>query len=179
VIDQALDLIKRHDPIRYARLTRDLRRVVVCVLPNGTASFGRRLKVCNIDERFVTAHASQPEIVAAAIVHEATHARLMSCGIGYEEVLRSRVEAVCVRRERAFAARLPNGQLASEQAERSLTLAPEAFTDEAQVKLVYNNAAAAFNYLGTPWLIRAIALRAARPRLRQLARRSSSRRLQP
>jgi hypothetical protein len=35
--------------------------------------------------------------------HEATHARLWTCGIAYEERLRARVEAVCLRkRDRLF-----------------------------------------------------------------------------
>jgi tetratricopeptide (TPR) repeat protein len=158
VIDEALNLIKRHDPLRYARLTRDVKRVVISALPGDIASFEQSVQACALDERFVAAHASQPEIIAAVIVHEATHARLMRCGVGYEEALRSRVEAVCARRERAFAAKLPNGQLVSEQAERTMALAPETFTDAAKRERDYKGDVAMFSYLGFPtWLATAAA----------------------
>jgi hypothetical protein len=173
VIDKALDLIKQHDPLRYARLTRDLKRVAIYVLPGATANFIPLVKVCAIDERLIAAHAFQPEIIAAVIVHEAAHARLASRGIGYEEKLRYRVEAVCARRERAFAAKLPNGQLVSEQAERRLALAPATFTDAATRERVYQGDVAAFSYLGVPtWRATANAA-ALRLVSRWFARRSS------
>jgi hypothetical protein len=46
----------------------------------------------------------------------------MRCGVGYEEELRARVEAVCFRRELAFAQKLPNGKQVRERAERTLEL---------------------------------------------------------
>ena len=49
------------------------------------ASFNHSLNACQLDERFVLDEKSGPELIASVIVHEATHARLMRCGIGYEE----------------------------------------------------------------------------------------------
>ncbi len=43
-------------------------------------------------------------------MHEATHARLLRVGIGYDRPIRKRVEEACNRREIAFARRLWNGQ---------------------------------------------------------------------
>jgi hypothetical protein len=84
-----------------------------------------------IDERFLVASASHPELIAAVIVHEAAHARLMRYGIGYEAPLRHRVEAICARREAAFAAKLPNGEKVREQAENRLAWPTDAWTDAA------------------------------------------------
>jgi hypothetical protein len=58
------------------------------------------------------------EQIASAIIHETTHARIERHGISYKEELRSRIEAVCVRRELAFAARLPDSGLSQELARK-------------------------------------------------------------
>jgi len=120
VVEQALSLIKTHDRLRYGRLVRDLERVWVRVLFGARGSFNSSLKACQLDTRFVLAHAESPEIVASVIVHEATHARLQRCGVGYREELRPRVEIACVRRERAFARRLPNADHLLQWAEEKL-----------------------------------------------------------
>lgn len=118
-VEGALHLIKSHDRIRYNRLLRDLDRVWVCRLFGPRASYRHSLRACQLDTRFVVAETSS-ERIASSIVHEATHARLMRCGIGYEDELRARVEAVCLRREIAFAAKLPNGRQPREDAEDAL-----------------------------------------------------------
>ena len=59
-------------------------------------------------------------MIAATIVHEATHARLTSCGIAYEEAQRLRVERVCVGQELVFGAKLPDRKPVRERAERTL-----------------------------------------------------------
>ena len=59
-----------------------------------------------LDERFVTNPETTIERIASVIVHEATHARMERCGIGYAEDQRARIETVCFRRELAFAVRL-------------------------------------------------------------------------
>jgi hypothetical protein len=86
--------------------------------------------------------------------------------IGYEEELRVRVEAVCFRRELAFAEKLPNGEQVRERAEKMLELcasrdywANTAF-DDRYVQGVIEAA----RHVGLPaWLARAaLALRALR-----------------
>jgi hypothetical protein len=118
-VKKALRLIKVHDPIRYDRLLRDLDRVLVGPIPS-QGRYSASMKACHLDSRFVLAKTTSPEQIAATIVHEATHARLRRCGIGYDEQLRGRVEAVCVRRELAFARRLPHGDDVRAQAEWAL-----------------------------------------------------------
>ena len=155
-VEEALGLIKLHDRRRYDRLRRDLDRIWVNLLPGNLGEFNHTLRMCVLDERFVLAEATRPEQIASTIVHEATHARLMRCGIGYEEALRARVEAVCFHRQRAFAARLPAGEQVRDEAERRLTGYPPAFwTDEGLDDRHNRDGAEALRYLGVPeFLIR-------------------------
>ena len=119
-VEGALGLIKTYDRIRHEHLVRDLERVRVWLLPCGSGSNKKSLRSCELDSRYVHAETSSLEMIASTIVHEATHARLMRCGIGYELELRARVEMACVRRQLAFAAKLPNADQVRESPERSL-----------------------------------------------------------
>jgi hypothetical protein len=159
-VEAALALIKAYNQTRYNRLARDLDRIWVRLIPYGLACYNKSINACEIDTRFVLAEDSTPELIASAIVHEATHARLTRCGIGYEQELRARVEAVCFRREIAFAVRLPNGGQARERAERSLQFysADEFWTDAASRERFLEGATAALRHLGTPeWFVRIFA----------------------
>ena len=168
-VEEALHLIKVNDRLRYDRLLRDLERVWVRMVPGGLGRFTESLHACELDRRFVLAETSSADLIAATIVHEAAHARLLRCGIAYEEELRPRVEAVCLRRELAFAAKLPNGEQVRELAERTLALCTsqdhwaDAAFDERNVAELRN--------LGTPeWLVRILlGLRALRLRVRSFA----------
>jgi len=156
-IEAALRLIKIYDRIRYDRLIRDLDRIWVKTLPASIGSFNASLNACQLDERFVLDEKSAPELIASVIVHEATHARLMRCGIGYEEELRARVEKVCLRRELAFAAKLSNGERIRAQADPELGYLPQSYwTNEAFLDRHLKGSAEALSYFGMPnWLIRA------------------------
>jgi hypothetical protein len=130
-VEEALRLIRTYDRPRYDRLRRDLDRVWVRLLTAGVAQFSPALRACLIDERFVLAETTDATVLAAAIVHEATHARLWHCGIGYEEGRRQRVEAICIRRELAFARKLPDGRRVRAWAEAALAMSPSQWTDTA------------------------------------------------
>jgi hypothetical protein len=91
------------------------------------------------------------------IVHEAAHARLARYGVGYTEDMRARVEALCVRRELAFAAKLPDGDAVRAWIEANTELSPEAFTDTAFAQRERAGQVEALRYLCTPeWLIRLV-----------------------
>lgn len=156
-VEEALRVIKVYDRLRYNRLIRDLERVWVTVLPGPIGSFDYSLSACRLDRRFVLAETSSPALIASVIVHEATHARLWRCGIGYEEELRPRVEAVCRRRELAFAANVPDSEPLREQAARALTVFPHDYWTNAAFRDRNDQGAIeALRYLGTPdFLIRA------------------------
>ncbi len=157
-VEEALRLIKEYDPLQYKCLLRDLERVWVRVLAGPRGQFKYTLKACELDERFVLAAKTSPEMIASTIVHETTHARLRRCGIGYDEKIRARVEGICFRRQIAFCRKLPNGNEAREQAERSLAYytAPH-WTNAAMVDSDEKGSVAALRYLGCPeWVIRLI-----------------------
>lgn len=116
----ALSLLKTYDPLRYTRLRHDLERICAAPITYPIACYVSRLRACEINPRYVLAEATTNELIASTIVHEATHARLMSRGIGYAEDIRARVEAVCIRRQLAFSRKLSSGQQACEHAKRQL-----------------------------------------------------------
>ena len=96
-------------------------------------------------------------MIAATIVHEATHARLLKCGIGYEETLRDRVEAVCYRRELAFARKLPNGERVREHAQDALTMPRATWADPAFRDRDVEGSVQVLRHLGVPnALVRAL-----------------------
>jgi hypothetical protein len=151
-IEEALSLIKRYDRLRYDRLIRDLKRVWVLVLPTGLANFDYKIYTCKIDTRYFLAATTTPELIATTIVHEATHARLWRRGIRYEEAQRPRIEEICIRRQIAFSAKLPNGADARDQAERTLALCAsgEYWTNAAFSERYIEGGVEALRYLGTP-----------------------------
>jgi hypothetical protein len=154
-IEEALLLIKRHDCVRYDRLLRDLERIWVLVGTSKVACFDYKIYACVIDTRFCLAETTTPELLAAVIVHEATHARMWRCGMRYEEAKRPRIEEICLRREIVFAAKLPNGEAVRDQAERTLTLCAtgEYWTGGAFHERYIEDGVEALRYLGAPnWL---------------------------
>jgi hypothetical protein len=155
---EALHLIKIHDPRRYRRLKKDMDRVMVTLATSSAlAHFDLRLRACVLSEEFVGSDDSRPEMIAATIVHEATHARLHTCGISNKEPLRTRIEAACFRREIAFAAKLPNGELVRNQAERCLAFYadPAYWTDAAFEKRYPEELLASARRHDIPeWLVR-------------------------
>jgi hypothetical protein len=152
-IVEALGLIRDFDPVRYKRLLRDVRQILVTTLPSSVAQWADSSRACELDERYVIHQETTPELVASCIVHEATHARLMRCGIGYEEEMRDRVERVCLRREIAFAAKLPAGTDRLEQVEATLAAMPD-FSDKAMNERHLDGLRDALLYLNMPaWLV--------------------------
>jgi hypothetical protein len=107
-VEGALLLIQQHSPLNHARIVRELERIWVDLSFHGVGEYKHSLRACILDERYVADPATTIERIAATIVHEATHARLERYGIGYRAELRARIEAICFRRELAFAVRLPN-----------------------------------------------------------------------
>jgi hypothetical protein len=167
-VEGALCLIKTYDRRRYDRLLRDLERLWVRVSVYGfLGCHNTSINACELDTRYVLAETTSEEVIASTIVHEATHARLWRGGIAYEERLRARIEAACVRREIAFAAKLPNGQEVRERAERALELcaADDNWTDAVFDARHIQGAMEAMRYLGMPnWFVRTL------PRLHALGR---------
>jgi hypothetical protein len=142
----------------YARIIRNLDRIWVYLLPHGVGEYKASLNACLLDERYVADPATSIEQIASTIVHEAT--RLESHGIGYKEAQRARIEAICFRRELAFAARLPDSAQLQQDIARCLDwyqANPDYFHDAHFQERAGGEVFAALRHLETPdWLIRAV-----------------------
>jgi hypothetical protein len=119
-IEDALQLIKRHDTLHYSRVIHNLERIWVELIPGYHAWYDDSLRACVLDERFLLLETTTLEELASTIVHEATHAKLERWGISYDEKERSRIEAVCLRRELHFIAKLPHSEPLREERARAL-----------------------------------------------------------
>jgi hypothetical protein len=151
-IAQALGFIKTYDPTRYHRLLRDLERIWTRLLVYNLGQFNEALSACELDQRFVLDESTSVEQIAATIVHEATHARIARYGIDYEEPIRHGIEAICMRREMAFANRLPDGEAVWERAEYMLSLceSPGYWTKETFTEQYMTGVKDSLQYHGVP-----------------------------
>jgi hypothetical protein len=156
-VEEALQLIKRHDMLNYSRITRNLDRIWVHLIPSAGAHYERSLNACVIDERYVLRETTTIERIASTIVHEATHARLEGWGISYVEERRSRIEAICLRRELSFLAELTDSESLQEEIVRTLewcTTNRDHLSDASFRERDSLGNAEIFRYLGVPdWLI--------------------------
>lgn len=109
-IEESLGLIERVQPIRYQQIVRDLGRNWVRSLSHARGQYDHAVRACTISAKVFDGYYNRPEEIALIIIHEATHARLTRLGIGYDEAIRSRVEAICHRRELSFAKLLDDDQ---------------------------------------------------------------------
>ena len=176
-VEQALLLVKRHSPVHYSCIINNLERIWIFGLTHIGAEYNHSLKACVFDYRFLADPKTSTKLIASVIVHEATHARLERCGITYDEDRRVRIEAICLRREWALAARLPDSaelqQLISEHLHWHWYQANPDFFSDAQIRERHRNGAIeALRDAGAPdWLIRAIpATRSMIGRVRRLFR---------
>jgi hypothetical protein len=159
-VEDALQLIKHHDSIHYSRVIQNLERIWVHLLPNALACYDPSLKACELDERFVLLETTTLEEIASTIVHEATHAKLGRWGISYEEKARSRIEAVCLRRELNFIAKLPHSEPLREKIARTLEWCVsdhDYFSNVSFQQRHDQGIVQTARYVGIPdWLIRAL-----------------------
>jgi len=158
-VEDALQLIKRHDALHYSRAIHNLERIWVHVVPNARAAYYPSMNSCVLDRRFVLLETTTLEQIASDIVHEATHARLERWGIGYDdEKARSRIEAICLRRELNFIAKLPHSEALREELARTLEwcVSDRDYFSSVSLQRRYDQGAVeALRYLGAPdWLIR-------------------------
>jgi len=159
-VEDALSLIKQHSPLHFSRVVRNLKRVWVRLVPYSGANgcYYRSLDACVLDPRFLALETTTLEEIASAIVHETTHARLERWGISYEETKRSRIEAICRRRELNFLRGLPNGETYREQLHQALASPVDDhgyFSDAGFQQRTFEGNIESLRYLGTPaWLIR-------------------------
>ena len=160
-IVDALGLLKRVDPAAFGRVRRDLTGgIKVAPQLQNRAQFDPRSFACELEWAMLKGDIETEEI-ALTIVHEAAHARLWRAGVPYTEVLRPRVEAICMRREVAVARKFPDGQDWADWVERSIKSVDGQFLTEqgfsAREKKYRWRSLRHIRKLGMPkWLVRSL-----------------------
>lgn len=92
----ALSLLATYDPLRYKRAEKYLLRIAY--FKEGVDYYDRSLSAFVVDE-FTE---DDPAYFASSIVHEATHAHLLSLGFKYSRKTRERHEWICVKEQKRF-----------------------------------------------------------------------------
>jgi hypothetical protein len=119
-LDDALELVERHQPWRLRHLRRDLREIRVLRYPCRGAYFPAE-RACMVELTFLARRDIGPATVSSTIVHEGMHARVHAMGCGLwalapeliaqspERVseARAREERICRRAELEFGESLP------------------------------------------------------------------------
>jgi hypothetical protein len=148
-----LDLLAYYQPSTVVRLRQDAQGILVWEreISIGVASWHYGVKLIIIDARFLCDPETTSANIAAMLVHEATHARLDR--LGYAPEKRAQVEAVCFRRERGFARRLPDSQELLAEIDRQLQRDPSYWADDTHIQRVGDELA---KRSVPSWLIRAI-----------------------
>jgi hypothetical protein len=104
-VADALELIEREDPRRFARIVHDARRVVLIPAAGSAGEYWHHFRAIVLDVGHV--RAAEPVALAATIIHEATHARIKRAGIPSPPALRERIELRCVAEEISFVTKFP------------------------------------------------------------------------
>jgi len=151
---EALDALQEHQSRVLDRARRDLRGVLVIAGVPAPAAYVPFLNVCALDPKWICS-AAEIELVAGALIHEATHARLWLSGIRYGSKVRGRVERACMRAECEFLASRQEDVLGFREALRKvIARMPDSdWSDEALRKRNFEHYRAA----GVPgWLAKAL-----------------------
>lgn len=130
----ALDVLHAHCPAQLKRIPILLHSLAVTRLVAALGSWRSDLQAALLDRDFILAPDTTPEMIAAVIVHELTHARLERAGLRTTPETRARCERICCLAERNYIARLPDAserQRLEEWNERYLAAAPEFWSDAA------------------------------------------------
>jgi hypothetical protein len=175
-VEAALRLIERFAPLHYRRVKNSLSRIWVQLVPHGAGCYLHSLNACLLDERIVASENTTLEWIAAAIVHEATHARLEKRGIRYDEAVRRRIERICARRELDFVRHLSGVDALQEEITRRLDRSNEentSYTDQGMWREMDEGNAEILRHLGTPEWVIALVFRARNlaNRIRRFTRR--------
>jgi hypothetical protein len=122
-LDEALGLIERTQPWRFAHLRRDVERFWVVRYPCRGAFFGET-RTCMTELTFLARTDITAAPVASSILHEGMHARVNAMGVSPVDRDMAHEERICRRAELAFGQALPPalGRPVIERAEASLLL---------------------------------------------------------
>jgi hypothetical protein len=120
-LDGALGVIERYQPHRLRRFRRDVRGIIVRRFACRAAFFGET-RECLIELTFAGEGKFSDAQVAASIVHEGVHARLLTMGLAGHPGCEAREERLCRKAELELGLAVPDGQAVVDRALASLTL---------------------------------------------------------
>ena len=120
-LDGALGVIERHQPHRLRRFRQDVSGIIVKRFACRAAFFGDT-RQCLIELTFAGEGKFSDAQVAASIVHEGVHARLLTMGLSGRPECHAREERLCRKAELELGLAVPDGQAVVERAMASLTL---------------------------------------------------------
>jgi hypothetical protein len=112
----SLDVIAQYDSRLYCRMRKE--NMAILVTEGIDAEYWPFSNTIVLGERFVVQY--PVDQVAAAMVHEAVHARLFRSGIPLSGKWRTRVERSCINQEIIFAQRIPSLDYLVDHLQRSL-----------------------------------------------------------
>jgi len=107
-VEGALRLLEDHDPRAFVHVRQFLKRILIVSVPGPPAMLLPALHWCVLRWSPVGTDREVATRIAASLVHEATHARLMRLRFGYESFEQVRIERVCVKASLAYLQRLPD-----------------------------------------------------------------------
>jgi hypothetical protein len=120
-LDGALGVVERYQPHRLRRFRRDVRGIIVRRFACRAAFFGDT-RECLIELTFAGEGKFSDAQVAASIVHEGVHARLLTMGLAGHPGCEAREERLCRKAELELGLAVPDGQAVVDRALASLTL---------------------------------------------------------
>lgn len=120
-LDGALGVIERFQPHRLRRFRHDVRGIIVKRFAC-RAAFFHESRECLIELTFAGEGKYSDAQVAASIVHEGVHARLLTMGLSGHPGCEAREERLCRKAELELGLAVPDGQPVIERAMASLTL---------------------------------------------------------
>ena len=120
-LDGALGVIEQYQPHRLRRFRRDVRGIIVKRFACRAAFFGDT-RECLIELTFAGEGKFSDAQVAASIVHEGVHARLLAMGLAGHPGCEAREERLCRKAELELGLAVPDGHAVIERALSTLTL---------------------------------------------------------
>lgn len=130
-VERALRLIEFYEVRQFLQIQRHINSIFIFGDPTARGRWHQELQMCELNEEFVRDEGTSVAQIASVIIHEATHARLMRYGFGYEEPKRLRIEHICFSAQRAFARRLPNADELLTEIEETKSYYGEAYFSDA------------------------------------------------
>jgi hypothetical protein len=120
-LDGALGVIEQYQPHRLRRFRRDVRGIIVKRFACRAAFFGDT-RECLIELTFAGEGKFSDAQVAASIVHEGVHARLLAMELSGHPGCEAREERLCRKAELELGLAVPDGHAVIERALSTLTL---------------------------------------------------------